>query len=325
VYYTENMNDNYLVSVVIPAYNAEEYIRDCLVATLNQTYTNIEVIIVDDNSIDSTVSICKEYADRDNRIRIINNNGNGVSAARNTGIQNASGKYIVFFDTDDCPDAVLIQYYLDAVKLWRGKNVSLILCGMYYDNVLNKYVEDKISILEPYYGYIIGEKYLLSRNYAATLAWLGIFNFVTNKIYDVEKLKKYNIQFDELISIGEDLKFNLDYLEKSNGYFGMINTPLYHYIKRSDSSLSFTYHITDIEVCPMLTIQLRTHLILFENLLGVIHIFRYSFGQDIISNILCYIMYSSKSQMISFSEYDLLAGQAVLGNTSPKGDRLQYK
>lgn len=240
---------NALVSVVIPTYNSEEYIGDCLEATLNQTYANIEVIIVDDGSKDSTVSICKKYADRDKRIRVFCIDGNGVSEARNHGISNAHGNYIVFFDADDCPETILIESYLNALEEWQrqGKKVSFVLCGMYHDNVLNRYVENKTSILENYYGYVEGENYLLRRNYAATLAWLKIFNFVTNKIYDVEKLRVNGICFDERVKIGEDLKFNLDYLTNCPGYIGMINKPLYHYIRRNEDCLSLVYHESDIE------------------------------------------------------------------------------
>lgn len=242
------MSSDFLVSIVIPTYNCEEYVRDCLVSTLNQTYSNIEIIIVDDNSTDSTVAICEEYARRDGRIKIVKNNGKkGVSSARNAGIRIASGEYIVFFDADDCPDSVIIEEYLKAVELWREKNVSIILCGMYYDNNLKRYVASKISILESGLGYIEGERYLLKRNYAATLAWLKIFNFVTNKIYEVKRIKEHGLLFDERINIGEDLKFNLDYLETDFGYIGMINKPLYHYIKRTGESLSLTYHENDIE------------------------------------------------------------------------------
>lgn len=236
-----------MVSVVIPTYNSEKYIRDCLDATISQTYSNIEIIIVDNESTDSTRKICEEYADSDKRIRVYSTSTNGVSATRNTGICEACGKYIVFFDADDRPEHDIIESYIRALDEWKGKNISFVVCGMYHDNTFNKNVDDKVSILESIYGYIEGENYLLKRNYASTLAWLKIFNHVTNKLYSIEKLNKYRIRYDEKMHIGEDLKFNLDYLDKVDGAIGMINRPLYHYIKRSDNSLSFTYHENDIE------------------------------------------------------------------------------
>ena len=241
------MKNDTLVSVVIPAYNAEEYLAGCLEATVSQTYSNIEILIVDNGSEDSTMDICKEYADRDGRIRTFSVLKRGVSAARNCGIDNSTGKYIVFFDSDDRPERDLIECYLKAMDEWENKTVALVACGMFYDNIFYRNVLDKISILESQSGFIEGENYLLKRNYAAVLAWLKLFNFVTNKIYSNEVIKHHGIRFDEYVNIGEDLKFNLDYLNKCEGYIGMINKPMYHYIKRNEDSLSFTYHENDVE------------------------------------------------------------------------------
>ncbi len=236
-----------MVSVVIPTYNSEEYISGCLDATISQTYSNIEILLVDNGSSDSTRTICEEYAGKDSRIRTLSVLKTGASASRNCGIDNSMGKYIVFFDSDDRPEKNIIECYLKALDEWKNKKVSLITCGMFHDNIFHKNVDDKVSILEPQRGFIEGENYLLKRHYASTLAWLKIFNFVTNKFYDNEKIKASNLKFDEDINIGEDLKFNLDYLDCCEGYIGMINKPLYHYIKRSEDSLSLTFHEGDIE------------------------------------------------------------------------------
>lgn len=241
------MESGFLVSVVIPTYNAEKFIRECLDATIGQTYRNIEIIIVDDGSTDSTMNICKSYAEKDKRIRIYTHPNSGVSSTRNRGIRHAKGNYIVFFDADDRPEKDLIQSYMLANDQWIDRDVAFIISGMYFDNVYNKHVENTVSILESAHGYITGENYLLSRSAAATLSWLKLFNFVTNKLYDLTKIRQNGIVFDPDVNIGEDLKFNLDYLEKVGGFLGMINRPLYHYIKRSDDSLSISYHEGDIE------------------------------------------------------------------------------
>lgn len=241
------MYSNSLVTVVIPTINSEKYIRECLNATVNQTYSNLEILIVDNGSVDTTVEICKDYANRDKRIRLFSVTKKGVSAARNHGVQNANGDFIVFFDADDIPETDIIECYLKAANEWNGKKISFITCGVYYDNKVNRNVEDKFYILETIHGFIQGENYVLKRNYAATLAWLKIFNFVTNKLYKMSEIRGHNIMFDETVNIGEDLKFNLDYLDIVDGHIGMVNRPLYHYVKRSDESLSFTYHKGDIE------------------------------------------------------------------------------
>ena len=241
------MNSTPKISVVISTYNAQNYISECLDATINQTYTNLEVIIVDDGSEDDTLSILQSYASKDSRITLFRHSNKGVSTTRNKGIQNATGEYIVFFDADDYPEPDLIEAYVNAINEWSEKKVALIGTGMFFDNQYNKYVGNKTYILEVAHGYIEGENYILSRSSAAMLAWLKLFNFVTNKCYDLDIIRKHNILFDSNIHIGEDLKFNLDYLDVEDGNIGIINRALYHYVKRTNNSLSVSYHNMDLE------------------------------------------------------------------------------
>lgn len=241
------MNVTPKISVVISTYNAQNYISECLDATINQTYTNLEVIIVDDGSEDDTLSILQSYAAKDSRIKLFRHSNKGVSTTRNKGIQNATGEYIVFFDADDYPEPDLIEAYVNAINEWSEKKVALIGTGMFFDNQYNKYVGNKTYILEVAHGYIEGENYILSRSSAAMLAWLKLFNFVTNKCYDLDIIRKHNILFDSNIHIGEDLKFNLDYLDVEDGNIGIINRALYHYVKRTNNSLSVSYHNMDLE------------------------------------------------------------------------------
>ncbi len=241
------MKTECLVSVVIPAYNAENSIKKCLNAVMSQTYKNIEVIVVDDGSHDDTFNVCSKYVDKDSRIRVIRQNNGGPSKARNHGIAEATGDYIVFWDSDDYPEPDLIASYLNAWEKWKDKAVSFLLCGMSFDNEFNKRVNDQKIVLEVGLGYVEGENYLMPRSNAAMLAFLKLFNFVTNKCYDLNKIKDNEIKFDEKIKVGEDLKFNLDYLDKCVGNIGMINRALYHYVKRSGDSLSVSYHEGDLE------------------------------------------------------------------------------
>lgn len=95
------MEDYGLISVVIPVYNVEKYLRECVDSVLKQTYSNFEIILVDDGSTDSCPEICDEYAAQDNRIRVIHRKNGGLSVARNTGLDDAKGEYIYFLDSDD--------------------------------------------------------------------------------------------------------------------------------------------------------------------------------------------------------------------------------
>ena len=240
------------MSIVIPAYNAGKYIKECLGAAIGQTYKNLEILVVDDGSTDDTIAICREYEQRDSRVRLIENAHGGVSKSRNTGIEQSSGEYIVFMDADDYPEADMIEEYLKAweKKEWEngaGENPSFVLCGMFDDNRFNANVSDTVQMLEVSRGFVPDKEYLLERNMIATLCWLKLFNFVTNKCYSLSKIKEKNLRFCEEIQIGEDLLFNLDYLKAVDGNIGMINRPLYHYVKREKTTLSVSYYENAIE------------------------------------------------------------------------------
>ncbi len=98
------MKEYDLVSIIVPVYNVEKYIEKCILSIINQTYTNLEIIIVNDGSLDHSENIIKEYISKDNRIKYIKRENGGLGAARNTGIENATGKYIAFVDSDDWID-----------------------------------------------------------------------------------------------------------------------------------------------------------------------------------------------------------------------------
>ena len=241
------MDENVLVSVVVPAYNSENFIAECLESLISQTFSNLEIIVVDDGSTDRTLEICRAYTYRDDRIKVLTHKNCGVSASRNEGILGCTGDYIIFIDADDYVEKDIVESYLDAYRLWEGKDVAFINCGMYIDNDVNKRVGSRVSVLETAHGYLEGEDYLLGRSSSATLAWLKLFNYVTNKCYRMDIIKENNICFDKNIHVAEDLKFNLDYLSACTGYIGMANKPLYHHVKRTENSLSIAYHADDMD------------------------------------------------------------------------------
>lgn len=227
--------ENSLVSVVITAYNAEEFIVECLSAVKNQTYTNLQVIMVDDGSTDETLQICRSYCRDDLRFSVVHINHGGVSRARNTGIEFCEGEFVVFFDSDDYPDVNLIQNYMDLYNKW---NISFAMCGISNENIVNKNVSTTKMLLEESKGYVEGSKYLIPQDELPSLCWLRLFNFVTNKCYRLSFIIDNNIRFYDQMQIAEDLQFNIDYLSCCKSKIGMINAPLYHYIKREELGLS---------------------------------------------------------------------------------------
>ena len=95
------MDNQALISVIIPVYNVEEYLRECIDSVLNQTFSDFEVILVNDGSTDSSGEICDEYVEKDERVTVIHQKNGGLSVARNIGLSEANGKYVYFLDSDD--------------------------------------------------------------------------------------------------------------------------------------------------------------------------------------------------------------------------------
>lgn len=121
---------NGLVTIVVPVYNVEQYIIQCINSILNQTYTNIEVILSDDGSTDNSGTICDEYMKKDKRIRVIHGNNAGLSEARNRGIEIANGEYICFIDSDDYIKDTYIEYLLNIINRFK---CDIAICPLVKD------------------------------------------------------------------------------------------------------------------------------------------------------------------------------------------------
>ena len=141
------------VSIIIPAYNAEKTIKKCLNSVCNQTYENIEIIIVNDGSTDNSLDICEEYEKKDDRIIIISKENGGLSDARNKGIDIAKGKYITFIDSDDYVDLEFISIMVSNIEK-NNSDISIISHRVIYPNTIidkstkEEYVSGPEDILE---------------------------------------------------------------------------------------------------------------------------------------------------------------------------------
>ena len=125
-----------LVSVVIPVFNGAEYLESCLNAVCAQSYSNFEILLVNDGSTDETHSIVERYNKYDTRVKSIHTDKRGVSSARNTGLEHAAGRYVTFVDADDIPNMDLLEKYVGAARHF-GKDASLIITGMNWYNSKN--------------------------------------------------------------------------------------------------------------------------------------------------------------------------------------------
>lgn len=211
-----------LISVVVPVYNTGEPLRRCINSILNQTYSPIEIILVDDGSTDkATIDICDEYALNNPSVRLVRQANGGPSKARNTGINSASGKYIVFVDSDDYIDPDGYQnLYENAIK-YDAKLVLGTMC---------------ISGSKQLYGLhgltegINGKKAVLSRFLQ------GYWHSTCTNLYERELIGDLRFPLNE---INEDYIFNFEVLLKCNdNVISVHNRPFYHYVKQQNSRTS---------------------------------------------------------------------------------------
>ena len=134
-----------LISIIINVYNAEKYIAKCLESAINQTYKNIEIVIVNDGSTDGSLKICESY--KDERIRIINQENMGLSKSRNVGIDNSKGEYLYFIDADDFIENDTIEYLYNLIKKYNVPLATTKPLDIFDYNYTNKQPKEKIKVL----------------------------------------------------------------------------------------------------------------------------------------------------------------------------------
>ena len=214
-----------LISVIVPVYNVEKYLRRCINSVINQTYKNIELILVDDGSPDNCGSICDEYAGKDSRVRVIHKENGGVSVARNVGIREAVGEYIMFVDSDDrlCDNAfeALVGDYdfsVGSCRVVSKKNSFNYTLG---DACLNTDDFIKIYMQETRKGNIL-------------------FSTPWAKLYRTSIIKENKMAFDKNLKLTEDTKFNYEYFKHvKTAHFS--SAVVYDYNQENESSASKKY------------------------------------------------------------------------------------
>lgn len=183
-----------LISIVLPAYNAEKTIGQCVESILSQSFKDFELIIVDDGSTDQTYNLCIEY--HDERIAVFHNDNQGVSATRNFGIEKARGKYIIFVDADD---ALPIESL--SIRVSDIEGYDLIVCSYSMNN----------AVIENGYCEGVSSKEALYR--IALTTWIRYEGYIWNKMFNLEIIKNNKISFREDIYYNEDRLFCVEYLK----------------------------------------------------------------------------------------------------------------
>lgn len=211
-----------LISVIVPVYNVEKYLGECIESLICQTYTNIEILLVNDGATDSSPKICNYYQKIDQRIKVINTENGGLSAARNMGIANAKGAYFAFVDSDDFIEATMLEtLFAHAEK----SSADIVCCNYDFYSETSKFqkthkIKNRKNML---YTSAQARDVLLYNNYYRCYAW--------NKLFRAELFEK--IRFPEGC-IYEDILTSYLLLEKANNIL-YITDDLYHYRIRSNS------------------------------------------------------------------------------------------
>ena len=212
-------------SVIIPVYNVEKYLTTALESVINQTFSDIEIICINDGSTDNSLTILENYAQKDSRIKLINQHNQGVSAARNAGLEAACGEYIMFLDPDDTYDLTLCEKVVEKINtenpdivMWGHKNI--------YENKIISQNEQVMAI-----------NILLNKTHPSLFDFMQIQIWVWDKAFRKEFLEKNHIKFWQGITNAEDVIFCIEAFLQNPKYSFIPYSLAEYRIFRKDSAL----------------------------------------------------------------------------------------
>ena len=197
-----------MVSVIMPVYNVEAYISRAIESVLKQTYSDFELLIINDGSPDNSIKIAEEHSKNDNRIKIINKINGGLSDARNVGMQQAKGKYLYFLDSDDYIEENLLEMATTEAEI---QGADVVLFGYYID-----YVDTSENVKTSNIVTISKQEHIVSHVKDIKLGQelLPVLGYAWNKLYKKECIEKNNAVFVKGVSLIEDILFNEIILSK---------------------------------------------------------------------------------------------------------------
>lgn len=215
------------VSVVVPVYNMQDYLNTCIKAIVHQTYTDLEIILVNDGSNDESDTICLTWASKDKRIKYIASENGGVSNARNLGIKNATGEYVVFIDADDIVARNYIETLLACVHIEQADMV-LTNCISFCECQIPKFVMSE-------------EKKIFDSEFP-TLLFTITNGLIGGKLFKLQLINEHGLLFNRDYAVSEDLIFCLEYLKYANKVV-FNSSLLYGYLQRNSSAAHNTHTV----------------------------------------------------------------------------------
>lgn len=220
------------ISIIIPIYNAESYLEACITSVLNQTFTDFELILVNDGSSDQSESICRRFATEDNRVVCVSKPNGGSSSAKNKGMEIARGKFIEFVDADDTIDRDYTE------NLWKGTEdpqVDLCVGTVAFCKMVHNTVERREVSVHP--GVFSLQEWL---KFYPEYMPKAIVGAPWNKLYKTDIIRRNGLRFDEHLKNNEDTQFNYAYMEKCRKIY-VSAYPFYNYMDYGKASASKGY------------------------------------------------------------------------------------
>ncbi len=230
----------------------EKYLERCITSIINQTYKNLEIILVDDGSKDRSGLMCDEYAKKDERIKVVHKENNGAAAARNTGLEISTGDYIAFVDSDDYID---LNMYEDMMKINQQYDCDIVMCDCFKEKKEEKVIFSH-SIHQGYYN-----KQQLYKEYFPTLLMTNSVDYpptISNWVMLFKKslIKNNDLKYKEGMRFSEDLLFGSQAMYYANSFYYMKNQCYYHYMF-NENSVTNTYYENKWELMKKLYISVN--------------------------------------------------------------------
>lgn len=218
------------LSIVVPVYNTKSYLKSCLQSIIDQTYQDVEIFIIDDGSTDGSDVVCKEFADKDNRIIYIRQENKGLIGARRTGVEHASGEFLMFVDSDDWIDEGMAEFLLQQIQ-----DADMVTSGVHYENRPGMVTEYTDHYAEGNYCELDKEFLLKTMLYDIQSDMLQrLTPWIWNKLYRTKIARQIYAELNSDNAFAEDGVFLYNYLINS-GAVRICHQCFYHYRYREDS------------------------------------------------------------------------------------------
>ncbi|WP_052342627.1 glycosyltransferase family 2 protein [Bacillus sp. EB01] len=236
------------VSIIIPIYNGELFLAKCIESVMNQTYDDIEIILINDGSTDNSITICESYQKMDKRIRVFDRPNSGVSDTRNFGISVSSGEYIQFVDCDDSISNDMTEALVAEIQYDQSE---LAISGYKIMDLDDNLIEE----IRIGHGGCIDKSEFFNL-FGEFFEKKGLLNSPCNKMYVKKIIVDNNILFPKDFSLGEDLLFNLKYMETIDS-ISLIDQSFYSYYRVNNQSLTLKYNSKRLEAQEFIYQELR--------------------------------------------------------------------